>query len=224
MANYAIEPSILASYIPEGTELDLWNNTCYISLVGFMFLNTRLMGVSVPFHTNFEEVNLRFYVRRHGPTGWKRGVVFLKEFVPKPALTFVANSIYGEHYQTVPMNHEIKSANSLQVSYSWKVRKWNTFSVDADPLAQDIAVGSEAEFITEHYWGYTKLGSSKTSEYAVEHPRWQAYRVTDHKIDVDFESLYGPQFGSLNEQKPLSVFLAEGSEILVRKAEILKSN
>lgn len=224
MANYAIEPALLAPYLPKGTELDFWNNTCYLSLVGFMFLNTRLKGIMVPLHTNFEEVNLRFYVKRLDHTGWKRGVVFIKEFVPKPALTFVANAFYGEHYETVPMKHDIKQdPSSRHVEYKWKVKEWNSFKVAAHLQAADINEGSEAEFITEHYWGYTRQ-QRKTSEYAVEHPRWQIYPVTNYKIDVNFGRLYGAAFEFLAKQRPLSVFLAEGSEIVVKNAMVLQED
>ena len=105
LANYVIDPERLAPHVPAGTELDLWQGKCYLSLVGFMFVNTRLLGVKVPFHVNFEEVNLRFYVRRREGSEWRRGVVFIKEIVPKPALTWVANTIYREHYETLPMEH-----------------------------------------------------------------------------------------------------------------------
>ena len=104
-ANYVVNPEILTKYIPYGTELDLWNDKCYVSLIGFMFLNTKLLGIKIPFHTNFEEVNLRFYVKRFDNGSWKRGVVFIKEIVPKSALTFVANSVYNENYETLPMRH-----------------------------------------------------------------------------------------------------------------------
>jgi len=227
MANYAVEPSLLVPFLPKGTELDLWNNTCYVSLVGFMFLNTRLRGIKIPFHTNFEEVNLRFYVKRMDSTGIKRGVVFIKEFVPKHALTFVANAFYGEHYQTLPMNHVLALESSqlkMNVGYNWKLKEWNSLAVTADSVPTDIVPGSEEEFITEHYWGYTKVGSTRTSEYAVEHPRWQVYPVMDYLIDVNFGQLYGSPFDYLNKQRPISVFLAEGSEIIVRGAKILQDD
>lgn len=227
MANYAVEPSLLAPFLPKGTELDLWNNICYVSLVGFLFLNTRLRGVKIPFHSNFEEVNLRFYVTRRDRTGIKRGVVFLKEFVPKHALTFVANAFYGEHYQTVPMNHVFALESSpfnMKVGYNWKLKEWNSFVVTAETIPTDIVPGGEEEFITEHYWGYTKVGSTRTSEYAVEHPRWQVYPVTDYTIDVNFGLLYGSPFDALNKCRPVSVFLAEGSEIIVRGAKVLQED
>ena len=98
IANYVIDQRVLAPYIPVGTELDLWNGNCYVSLIGFLFKNTRLLGFSIPFHANFEEVNLRFYVKRKDGEGWKRGVVFIKEIVPKFALSVVANVVYNENY------------------------------------------------------------------------------------------------------------------------------
>src|SRR5690606_18853754 len=105
IANYAVDPELLKPNIPHGTELDLWNDICYVSLVGFMFQRTRVLGIAVPFHTDFPEVNLRFYVRRKEGDEWRRGVVFIQECVPRAALSFIANTMYGENYRTMPMEH-----------------------------------------------------------------------------------------------------------------------
>lgn len=218
MANYVVDPKLLDQHLPARTEIDLWNNTCYVSLVGFMFLSTRIKGFSIPFHTNFEEVNLRFYVRYKDNGEWKRGVVFIKEIVPNPALTLVANTIYREHYETMPMSHSWKTCNNLlQVEYKWKKHQWNIFRVAAEQNSKDISIGSEEEFITEHYWGYTKIKDDVTAEYGVEHPRWQVYPVKEYSIDVDFGTIYGREFGFLKNEIPKSVFLAEGSEIVVKE-------
>jgi uncharacterized protein YqjF (DUF2071 family) len=218
MANYAVDPDILKKYLPAKTELDFWNDACYVSLVGFMFLDVKLMGIPIPYHRNFEEVNLRFYVKYKGDkTDWKRGVVFIKEIVPKPAITFVANTLYGEKYQTLPMNHVWESGNGkINIEYSWKLKEWNKFSVTVNNESKEILNGSEEEFITEHYWGYTKLSESKTSEYQVRHPRWRIYDVKDYHIQVRFGELYGKEFQFLENQKPDSIFLAEGSEVQVK--------
>lgn len=216
MANYAVDPSVLAPYVPHGTELDLWNNTCYVSLVGFMFLNTKVKGFSIPFHVNFEEVNLRFYVRYPDKGEWKRGVVFIKEIVSKQLLTLVANTVYHENYETLPMSHSWEDAGTLQrIEYKWKKTGWNSLAVNASPIGVPIMDGSEEEFITEHYWGYTKVSDSATSEYGVEHPKWQVYPIESYDIAVDFGNVYGQDFEFLNRETPLSVFLAEGSEIRV---------
>lgn len=217
MANYAIDRQVLLPFVPAGTELDSWQNTCYVSLIGFMFLNTRIKGFAIPYHTRFEEVNLRFYVRYKHEQEWRRGVVFIKEIVPRPALTFVANTIYKENYETMPMAHTwLLHKDRLDVEYRWKKREWNSFRLTAHPEPMPIETESEHEFITEHYWGYTRISESLTSQYEVLHPRWMTYPVTDYTIQVDFGLVYGDSFAFLSQQKPRSVLLAEGSEISVK--------
>jgi uncharacterized protein YqjF (DUF2071 family) len=224
MANYAVDPVVLQPYLPYRTELDLWRDTCYVSLVGFMFLETAVKGFKIPFHVNFEEVNLRFYVRYKDGGVWKRGVVFIKEIVPKAAITWVANTIYKENYETLPMEHTWEAGSgALNVAYRWRKNKsWNSLQVMTDHEPVEIQPGSEEEFITEHYWGYAKIGDRKTSEYEVVHPRWQVYPVRQYAIDVDFGKVYGDDFGFLKSEIPRSVFLAEGSEIQVLAGNVIR--
>ena len=224
MAQYEVPPELLAPYIPRGVELDLFHPTptalprCYVSLVGFLFDKVRVKGLAIPFHTRFEEINLRFYVRRREPDGTtRRGVVFIREFVPRRAIAWVARSFYDEPYLAIPTRHQTSSTpDTLSVSYSWKLaNRWHALSATAGAQPQPIASGSEEEFITEHYWGYTKRRDGSTSVYQVEHPHWQTYRLTSHNIAVDFSALYGPAFAFLNNQSTASVLLAEGSAVTV---------
>jgi len=220
MVNYAIDASILAPYLPAHTEIDLWHGTCYVSLVGFMFENTRVKGFRIPGHVDFEEVNLRFYIKHHDGKEWKRGVVFIKEIVPKASLSFVANTLYHEHYETMPMEHSwVDSGDQLAVSYQWKKHDWHSIAVVTESRLMQIEPGSEEAFITEHYWGYTKINAHKTSEYEVKHPRWEVYPVKRYTVDVDFGLVYGETFGFLSHLQPASVFLAEGSEISVHEGK-----
>ncbi|REC46613.1 YqjF family protein [Chryseobacterium pennipullorum] len=214
--NYEINPELLLKYLPVGTELDFYKGKCYVSLVGFMFLNTKLMGVPIPFHRNFEEVNLRFYVKKKENGIWKRGVVFIKEIVPKPALSFVANAVYKENYHTLPMKNTISEKDDeLLIKYSWKDKSWHSIRIIADCNAQQMEADSEFEFITEHYWGFTRK-KNMTAEYEVCHPKWDCYPVKDHRLNIDFRTVYGHDFDCLTHQKPISVMLAEGSEIEVK--------
>lgn len=222
-ANYIVDPQLLKAYVPYGTELDLWQGKCYASLVGFRFVNVRLLGIKIPFHVNFEEANLRFYVKRKEGKEWKRGVVFIKEIVPKAAITFVANTIYKENYQTLPMRHLWEeSGNRRTVEYAWKTNaNWHTFRINAAKAPSPIPLGGETEFITEHYWGYAQVGKNKTNEYEVTHPKWEQYEVHDYHIEVDYDQVYGKAFAFLNQEQPSSVMLAEGSPITVEaKQEI----
>lgn len=220
--NYDINPDILLKYLPEGTELDFYQDKCYVSLVGFMFLNTKLLGFPIPFHRNFEEVNLRFYVKKKENGIWKRGVVFIKEIVPKPALSFVANSVYKENYTTMPMKNKIhEKDNELLIRYSWKDKAWHSIEITAGNQLLKMEADSEFEFITEHYYGFTKRQNS-TSEYEVVHPKWDHYHVKNYQLDLCFSKIYGTDFECLNHQKPVSVMLAEGSEIQVKTKKYLR--
>jgi uncharacterized protein YqjF (DUF2071 family) len=217
MANYSVEPSVLQKYLPANTELDTWNGIHYVSLVGFMFKQVRVKGIKIPFHVNFPEVNLRFYVRIKENNEWKRGVVFISEIVPKPAISLIAYTLYKEHYTTLPMKHRWENDNALQyISYQWKKKgNWNSISVTASTEPGELVTGSEEEFITEHFYGYSKFNQQTTNEYEVAHPRWKIYKPTGFAINCDFEAVYGTDFAFLNHEKPASVFLAEGSGIKI---------
>ncbi|MAP55713.1 DUF2071 domain-containing protein [Altibacter sp.] len=217
LANYEVPPSLLTKYLPYGTELDLWCGRCYVSMVGFLFENTRLLGFKIPYHVTFEEVNLRFYVKRKEQGQWKRGVVFVKEIVPKPAITWVANTFYKEHYETRPMKHVWREdKHHLEVSYHWRLNSgWQFIKGIAEANATTIEPESEAEFITEHYWGYAKVNDHATNEYEVTHPRWLQYPILTFDSTIDFTANYGTDFDMLNQQEPISVLLAEGSAITV---------
>lgn len=224
LINYEIDPKILEKYVPKGTELDFWNDKCYISFIGFMFENVRVLGIKIPSYSDFEEVNLRFYVKRFENGIWKRGAVFISEIVPKSAITMIANTLYHEHYRTLPMRNEIlEKENSKSFKYQWTIdRKWNTIEIETHKIPIDIEPNSEAEFITEHYFGYTKVNEKTTFEYEVRHPRWQQLEVIANYSKIDFEQVYGQEFAFVKDLKPTSVFLAIGSKISIEGKKKLK--
>lgn len=222
LVNYVIDPAILKKYLPYKTELDLWEGKCYVSLVGFMFLNTKVKGCKLPGHINFEEVNLRYYIKHHNGDEVRRGVGFIKEIVPKALIASIARTVFKEPYQSLPMKHSWSEENELNIEYSWKLNdNWNSVSVKSEISPFSFNKKSEADFITEHYWGYTKINNVKTNEFEVKHPSWKIYNVLDSVINVDFESSYGTDFEFLNHQQPVSVMLAEGSEISVGNKRVI---
>ncbi|HEY0657646.1 MAG TPA: DUF2071 domain-containing protein, partial [Pyrinomonadaceae bacterium] len=195
MANYEVAPEILLNLVPRGVALDFHDGKCFVSLVAFMFLDTRVLGFPVPFHINFEEVNLRFYVKRETETETRRGVVFVKEIVPRWAIATVARVFYGEPYEAWAMNH---ARNGDELSYSWsKASCENQIKIEIGENSGVPAENSHGEFIIEHYWGYTKRGEHRTDEYKVEHPKWELFDAKNHEIKCDFGKLYGKRFGFL---------------------------
>ena len=221
--NYEVEPDVLQPYLPKDVELDLYNGRCLVSRVGFLFLKTKLRGIGFPFHRNFEEFNLRFYVRRNEGDSFKRGVVFVKEIVPRRMITWVAYSLYGEQYFYHPMKHVIRQTESgIDVGYSFKINgEWNEITATADNIKRPLITGTEEEFITEHYWGYTKTRKGATSEYQVHHPRWNMHQVNNHSVYVNTDALYGKQWRRYLSAKPTSVFLADGSPVTIFTRNII---
>jgi len=226
MLNYEVEPPILASRVPSGCELDSWQGRYFVSVVGFQFLQTRVLGLAIPFHRNFEEVNLRFYVRHKNEGDWRRGVVFIRELVPKQAIALVANHVYGENYMALPMRHAIEfseQTDSNRVSYEWRQNDhWDSISATfsgAPALPSDDA---EETFITEHYWGYAQQPGHSAVEYQVEHPRWHVWHADTASLECDVSSLYGPEFRDPLSGSPSTAFVADGSPVVVRRGRQLR--
>jgi uncharacterized protein YqjF (DUF2071 family) len=222
MLNYVVDPNIVAPLVPSGTEIDFENGETFLSVVGFLFLDTRLLGLPIPLHRDFEEVNLRFYVRKKSADTWRRGVVFVRELVPRRAIATVARTFYGENYAALPMKHQIDHVDlRLSVEYSWRRgRKWESLTMNASGEPQTIPAGSHAEFITDHYWGYTCFRGG-CSEYRVEHPRWKIWNAEKFEFNADVATLYGEQFVEPLTASPRSAFIADGSPIQVLLREQL---
>ena len=216
MLNYTVDPALLAPHLPRGVELDWWQGEAVVSMVGFLFLDTHLLGMPVPFHRDFEEVNLRFYVRRRVGGEWRRGVTFLRELVPRRAIAWTARAIYNEPYLALPMHHRVESG---LCEFAWEYqRARHRLGATFCGEPQLIAVGSEEEFIFEHYWGYTRQRDGGTVEYEVEHPRWRAWTAERHWFESDVAALYGAPFAAPLARSPRSAFVAEGSPVTVRRA------
>ena len=213
MANYEVEPSILKPYLPKGVELDFYKYKTYVSLVGFMFKKTSLFGIPIPFFGSFEEINLRFYVRKVEGKKIKKGVVFINETVPFKIVALLANKLYKEHYISIPTRNTIDFSKSKHIHYEWKMNnKWNSITVESDTQKHSIEPSSIEEFIFERYFGFTKLSPSSTQEYRIRHPKWMTNKILNNKIDCDFGTMYGNAFSGLNNQSPSSIIMAEGSQ------------
>ena len=219
MLNYRVDPALLALQVPRLMELDSHNGITYVTLVGFLFSDTRVLGLRIPFHVQFEELNLRFYVRCTSGGEVRRGVVFIKELVPRPAIALVARLVYNEPYVARRMSHHIEQSATkvLDVSYSWAQRTvgWGEVSITTTGKPEPVVPGSEEEFITEHYWGYTRQRDGGTVEYRVEHPSWRVWQSEYATVTGDLEELYGSTFAEVLSRPPDSAFLAEGSLVTV---------
>jgi uncharacterized protein YqjF (DUF2071 family) len=226
MVNYEIEPDLLTRYVPAGTELDNWNGKTFVSMVGFLFEKTSVLGMPALFHRNFEEVNLRFYVRRETPEGWRRGVVFIKEIVPKRLIAWIARTVYNEAYVALPTRRTVQLPGADEVGifrYEWlSEARWNSLEVQVRGEPALAEQDSEETFISEHYWGYCRQRDGGTVEYQVEHPHWRVWRGIASKFECDVARFYGAEFAKALGSPASSAFVADGSAVIVRKGRRLK--
>lgn len=217
MLNYEVDPGILRSRVPHGTEVDSFQGKAFVSLVGFQFLRTKLFGIlPVPFHTDFEEANLRFYVRRRERDEVRRGVVFIREIVPKRGVAQIARLVYGENYSCCPMRHDVNADGKCRTAeYQWKLNgDWCTLHV---ATAGDAAIPKEKsleQFITEHYWGYVSRRGG-CLEYRVSHEPWRVWTRAAGSFEGNSDLLYGRELGGILRRAPSSAFIAEGSPVVV---------
>jgi hypothetical protein len=180
-----------------------------------------VLGIPVPFHRDFDEVNLRFYVRRADPAGWRRAVVFIRELVPRPAIAWVARVAYNEPYRAVRMRHLVQMSEAHEgqpgrVQYEWRHGgRWHGLAAATSGPPALPERGSEAEFITEHYWGYTAQRDGGAKEYRVLHPQWPVWRAEAATLDCDIANVYGQPFADVLSCAPCSSFVAVGSGVTV---------
>ena len=229
MLNYEVPPGLLQPLVPAGTELDQFDGATLASMVGFRFLDTRVLGIPIPGHRDFDEVNLRFYVRRRDEErSWRRAVVFVRELVPRRAIALMARWCYNEPYTAVPMRHELTLERAVggaagRAAYLWHLAgRWHRLEVRTTGPPTLPLPGSEAEFVTEHYWGYTRQRDAGTKEYQVAHPPWRVWQTAGAAVECDVRSVYGAAFAESLTGAPRSAFLAEGSAVTVYRGRRLR--
>jgi uncharacterized protein YqjF (DUF2071 family) len=220
LLNYEVDRSVLASRVPEGCELDDWNGRHFATLAGFRVLHTRVLGVALPFHGDFLEVDFRFYVRRRAGSAWRRGVVSIKEMAPRRLIAFAGRHLCGENFVALPMRHAILAAtghDARMVAYGWRRRgAWESLSVRSSGAALDLPPDAEGRFIADRHWGFTRH-RGRTFEYQVEHPPWRLYQGDTATLDADIPLLYGQEFMEALCFPPRLALTADGSSVIVRQ-------
>ena len=221
MVNYEVDPTRIIDRVPAGTTLDSWRGKTYVSLIGFQFLGTKVLGAPVPFHQDFEEVNLRFYVRRVAEDGVRQGVVFIRELVPMAMVGGMARLLYREPYQVLPMRSKVDPGPPPDVEYQWQAEnRWCTLAGAGAGEGKEPVAGSFEEFISVRHWGYNGEPGKETLEYRVDHPRWRIWHATDPKVDYNAGAICGMEIaGQL--KRPASTLIADGSAVTIRWRSVL---
>lgn len=220
LITYAVPHEKLLPHIPKGLKPDILDGKCFASLVAFDFKDTKVKGMKVPFHINFPEINLRFYVQRED-TG-ERGVVFIRELVPKYMIELIANVVYNEPYKCIPMKSRLETNGKIKLEHKIEYNgKPYHIKVEAENNPYTPPPGSTEHFFKEHSWGFGKTKKGETLVYKVDHPIWEIFPVTDVKHNFDLGAIYGKEWEFLNDSEPYNVTFAKGSPVKVYGAEKL---
>ena len=225
--NFEIDPSVLAPRLPRGLELDRWQDRHYVSLIGFQFLGLRVLGLPVPCHRSFDEVNFRFYVRRRTVDGWRHGVVFIKELASCRAVAVSARVLYNEPYVALPVRHvfehtPVDDAQFRTVTYSWTSgRRDHSLKLTTASTPLPTRENSAEAFFAERYWGYAVQRSARVLEYHVERPCWAVAPAFVAGLVCDVAAVYGQDFVPFLSARPTSAFFAEGSAVTVSRGVAL---
>lgn len=216
VATFETDKNLLQKFLPAKTELSDWNGKHFMSIVGFMFSKPRLLNITSPFYRKFEEVNLRFYVRRKEKNKWKNGVVFIKEIAPSPLVGLVAKWLYHESFISLPMKHNLNITDAERnIEYRWKIgHSWNYIKIQAS-LSHSLSPHTIEAFIADRHWAYTKAGDHRTFEFEIEHSPWNIFPSHSFEMNLDAAKIYGSEFAEYFHQKPLTVFLMDGSQTKV---------
>jgi uncharacterized protein len=224
--NYEVEAGILQRYIPDGVELDTYHGKIYLSVVGLMFLDTKIAGIADPVHPEFEQINLRFYVKRPvAPGGYRHGAVFIREIVPDLLPAVGARALYNERYVQMPTRHEISIPSAGPggmgvFEYAFATgeeerRQWHHLRVATHGDTRHVQTGSKEEFLTQRHWGYSGTPGFTPLEYHIEHPQWRVWPATRAELVCDVKEVFGREFVPYLSGAPDLAFVAEGSEVVV---------
>jgi uncharacterized protein YqjF (DUF2071 family) len=198
-----------------------------LSLVAFHFADNRVLGVPIPFAREYDQINLRFYVRRRlEDGGWRRGVVFLRELAPAKPVVAGARFVYGERYDCVPVTARVRPPGAAgtrggRAVYRWRDRhQVHRLAVDFHGPAALPGPGSLEDFLTDRHFGYVSAERA-TREYRVDHPPWRVWPATDARLSHGIADAFGRRFERALDRAPLSAFVAEGSRMELHRPHAL---
>lgn len=216
--SYKISPDLLQPHMPKGFEPDTIDGNAFVSVVAFVFADTKVKGIKVPFNVNFPEINLRFYVKNNE----KRGVVFIREFVPKIFIPVIANTFYNENYRYIPMESKVSINGIIKLNHTIELNnKSYSITAEAENKPYTPATNSTEHFFKEHEWGFGITKKNETMIYKVEHPVWEVYPLIKFEHTFNFAEIYGHEWESLDSEKPYNIAFAKGSPVKVFHGHLL---
>ena len=225
--NFEIDPKLLRNFIPPKTELDFFNETSFVTLMARACKNVKPYGWPIVFAKSIDQILLRFYVKRKVGDTWRRGVCLIRDYLPKRKASFFLNWMFKHSFTQVPIKRTSSNFESglptqlPTVEYQWTTGDYvNHIKVNARSQMRQQEQETKESFVLDHHYGYT-VKEGKTYEYYVEYSPWAMWDAQSGSFDCDTENVFGRPFVRALKQRPASVFLARGSDVIIyRPTEI----
>lgn len=210
VSTFEIDKETLEPYLPKDTEIDFFKGKALMSMVAFTFSNVRFFGIKVPFHQRFGQINFRFYVK--SKIDGTKGVVFIKEFAPKPLIATIANIFYNEpyFYKKIVLTKTTNTNNSL-INYTYKNLKIEAI---AKHQTNKLKQNSIEHFVVDRYIAFIKSHDKKTIQYKINHRPWDLYKSKSITINENALSLLPCKF---KNAKHICSCFVDGSYVTVEK-------
>ncbi len=207
LVNFEVNPTWLESFVPAGLQLEVVDESAFVSLAALHFREVRVLGVSWPGYRSFPQLTLRFQVRSQE----RRGVTTVRDFAPSKLPCWVARQLYGQPYKAAELSSRRRS-DEIAWTLLWGGEE-NRLEFTLAKTVQ--APTSEDSFFLEHKWGYSVLPDGRLQESKVLHPPWTTRRVLDWNLHFDFGKVYGPEWTFLDHLSPRSCSFGVDSQVAI---------
>lgn len=226
--NFQIDPEILKPRLPKGLELNFYRDETYVSLVAMMLRNVKFYGFPIPVAHAIGEFNLRFYVRRKvSDTETRHGSCFIKDYVSSRTGAWGLSKVFQAEFCRIKMNCAQQGFSNdddaaPKVDYRWEVSKdhWNRIRVSARERVKRTGPETKVGFVLNHSNIYSRR-NRETLEYPVVRPRWQIWNAGHANFTCDVKKLFGPEFVKPLARRPASVFVANGSDVIIYRPNVI---
>ncbi|RUA08528.1 MAG: hypothetical protein DSY81_08850 [Bacillota bacterium] len=211
--HWQADPQQIRRYLPDGLELDLYQDKAYVGLLPFQMKHVRPRGMlPIPGICYFPEFNLRTYVQYQG----QGGILFLTLEAQSRIACWYGHRSYGLPYQYARGRVQVEGDQ-----YRWQTRRVSDGleligSCQAFGESMQAQPGSLEQFLFERYRLYT-LHDRQLKMVRAAHDPWK-FRIAEATI-VSNTLLDSYDLGIADVRQPDLVHASDGVKALTWSLE-----
>lgn len=193
----------LRNCVPKNLNIDTFDGKAYVSLVAFTMQKIRPKKLpSIPFISNFHEINLRTYINNDN----KKGVYFLNIETEKLLSAFIAQKLSGLPYEKARIKRVDKKYTSTNPKKKLFLEtEFEIGETILDKTMLDI-------WLTERYCLYLTKGPS-LYRYDIHHKEWELKNLKVKKLNLNYKI----DKVNLSDSAPAFIHYSDGIKVLAWK-------